>query len=148
MALGARGLVAIDCFGKALASRWIVWTALALLTAIIFVVVLATRPPGWAGLGLAGVLLPAYCAAVCFAVTAIFVRFGGHPGPRWASLAANSFGIYLLHYPVVTWVQYALLAVSASAFVKAIATFGIALFGSWLGAILLRAARPLAGRGS
>ena len=148
VALGARGLVAINRFSKALASCWVVWTALALLTAIILVVVLAVRPPRWAGLGLTGVLLPAYCAAVCFAVAAIFVRFGGRPGPLWASLAANSFVIYLLHYPIVTWVQYALLAVSANAFVKGIATFIIALFGSWLGAVLLRAARPLAGRGS
>ena len=69
---------------------------------------------------------------------ALFLRFGGRPGPLWTSLAANSFAIYLLHYPAVTWVQYVLLPIPANALAKGLATFGLALAMSWVGAMLLR----------
>lgn len=144
VALGASGPASIDLLGQALARRWAGWTILALLTAGAFVglhLILAGPSIGlWSrvGVGFAGLALAIYCASVCFALVALFFRFGGHPGPLWVNLAANSFAIYLLHYPVVTWVQYGLLTVSASAFEKGLATFGVAVGVSWLGAVLLR----------
>lgn len=51
-------------------------------------------------------------------------------------MAASSFGIYLLHYPVVTWVQFGLLHVSLSAVGKAGVTFAAALLLSWVLAAL------------
>lgn len=144
MALGTCGRAGVGRLGQALARRWVGWTIFAGLTVFAFVSVqpLQAIPPGglprWAGVGIAGLTLIAYCAGAGFAVSAMFMRFGGRPGPLWTSLAANSFIIYLLHYPAVTWVQYALLPVAASALTKGTATFGIALVTSWGGAVLLR----------
>ena len=144
VALGAGGMEHIRRVGQAVALRWTGWAALTLLTSAAFV---SIRPllafalgalPRWAALGFYGLALATYCAAACFGLSALFLRFGGRPGPVWTSLAANSFAIYLLHYPVVTWIQYALLPVSASALVKGAATFSTALATSWVGAVLLR----------
>lgn len=91
-----------------LARRWLGW---ALLTAVASAVLLAaglvwvrasTMLPGWAWLGVHAVTFVTFCAAACFALCAVFLRFGGRPGAAWDGLAANSYGIYLLHYPVVT----------------------------------------------
>jgi surface polysaccharide O-acyltransferase-like enzyme len=47
------------------------------------------------------------------------------------SLAANAYGIYLLHYAAVLWMQYALLDLSVNAIVKAALVFTVALVTSW-----------------
>jgi surface polysaccharide O-acyltransferase-like enzyme len=144
VALGASGLANIKRLGQAVAHHWAGWAVLALLTAAALV---GTRPllavtsstlSRWAGLGCAGLALATYCAAACFALLALFLRFGGRPGPLGTSLAANSFAIYLLHYPTVTWVQYALLPISAGAVMKGMTTFAVALVTTWAGAALLR----------
>jgi surface polysaccharide O-acyltransferase-like enzyme len=54
------------------------------------------------------------------------------------SLAVNAYGIYLLHYPAVTWLQYALLDLQANAVVKATLVFFAALLLSWGCTIALR----------
>jgi peptidoglycan/LPS O-acetylase OafA/YrhL len=82
--------------------------------------------------------LAACCATASLALPALFLRFAGRPGAAWDSLAASSFGIYLLHYPVVSWVQYGLLGTTLGALPKAAITFAGALPVSWGGAILLR----------
>ena len=144
VALGAIGTERVALFGQAVACRWGTWATLAILTSPALV---TTRPllaaaagrlPPWIAMEVAGLALPTYCAAACFAWPALFLRFGGRPSLFWTSLTANSFTIYLLHYPVVTWMQYALLSVSASALVKGTSTFCVALFASWVGAVLLR----------
>jgi hypothetical protein len=144
VSLGAGGMACIERFGQVLAHRWLGWVILALLTSAAFVgirpllAITSGELPRWAGVSFAGIALATYCAAACFALPALFLRFGGRPGPLWTSLIANSFAIYLLHYPVVTWTQYVLLPISASAGVKGIATFGVALATSWVAAVLLR----------
>ena len=144
VALGASGMASIKRHGQAVAHRWAGWAVLALTTSAVFVeirpvlAVTLGRLPRWAGMGLAGLALAIYCASTCFALPALFLRFGGRPGPLWTSLAANSFAIYLLHYPAVTWVQYVLLPIPANALAKGLATFGLALATSWVGAMLLR----------
>lgn len=66
---------------------------------------------------------------VAFAVAAVFmvlgvvsvaIRFAGRHVPILDSFAANSYGIYLVHYPVVIWLQYAMLRVSLPAIAKAL----------------------------
>jgi hypothetical protein len=47
------------------------------------------------------------------------------------SLSANAYGIYLVHYVFVTWVQYELLAANLSATQKGAAVFFITLLLSW-----------------
>ena len=41
----------------------------------------------------------------------------------WDSLRGNAYGIYLVHYAFVTWLQYALLHAPLAAMVKAALVF-------------------------
>ena len=47
------------------------------------------------------------------------------------SLSANAYGMYLVHYPFVVWMQYALLDVPLPAIVKAALVFAVAVALSW-----------------
>lgn len=76
------------------------------------------------------------CVALCFAFLALFLRFVRKPNPVMNSLQAHSFGIYLVHYVFVNWVNYALLGPDLPAAAK----FAIAFFGaaglSWATAVV------------
>ena len=138
--LGARGL---DQAATALVRRWPAWALLALLTGTVMVGTQAARLrygsalAGWAWLSAYGLTLAVFCATACIAMPAVFLRFAGRRNRLWNCLAASSFSIYLLHYPVVTWVQFELLHVSVDAVGKAGVTFAAALLLSWALAALL-----------
>jgi peptidoglycan/LPS O-acetylase OafA/YrhL len=123
------------------------WRAWALAAAALFAVLLGVQlmrlgsrvilpPTLW--LGLYGVSLAPFCAAMAFALIALFLRFPQRPALLWSALSANAYGIYLLHYPVVTWLQYALLGIRADAVLKAGFVFITATFLSWAGSAILR----------
>jgi len=115
---------------------WRVWALLAVTLFICLIWVVFARPAGW--LNLYGVGLILFCAAANFAWFTIFSRFARHPSTVGDSLAANAYGIYLVHYPVVIWMQFALLNVPVDAIVKAALVFSVALSLSWGIAIVLR----------
>jgi surface polysaccharide O-acyltransferase-like enzyme len=71
------------------------------------------------------------CAASCFAFLALFLRFARSGSRLFDSLSANSYGIYLVHYAFVNWLQYALLPASLPAVVKWTIVFAGALLLSW-----------------
>lgn len=73
-----------------------------------------------------------------FALLACFARWGHRGGPLAASLARNAFGMYLVHYAIVTWLQYGLLGFALPGLVKAGLVTASAIGASWMGAILLR----------
>jgi hypothetical protein len=54
-----------------------------------------------------------------------------HAHPAWSSLATNAYGIYLIHYLFVTWLQFFLLPAALPAAVKFSLTFIGALTLSW-----------------
>jgi hypothetical protein len=69
-----------------------------------------------------------------------------HNPPRlWESLSANAYGIYLIHYVFVLWIQYLLLPASLPAVLKFTLTFIGALALSWIITALIRKI-PLAGK--
>jgi len=123
---------------------WAHWSLLAVLLFVCFVAVQAARLVGWpalpprAWLSLYGVNLVVFCAAANFAWLAIFPRFAGRVIGPWSSLAVNSYGIYILHYPAVIWTQYALLDVRLYSIVKAGLVYVVALLLSWGTTIVLR----------
>jgi surface polysaccharide O-acyltransferase-like enzyme len=53
-------------------------------------------------------------------------------------LSANSYGIYLIHYAVVSWMQYALVPVALPAVAKWLIVFPGALALSWAAADAIR----------
>ena len=63
----------------------------------------------------------------------------------WESLSANAYGIYLIHYVFVLWIQYLLLPVSLPAVLKFAMTFIGALTLSWIITSLIRKI-PLVGK--
>ena len=71
------------------------------------------------------------CAAGCFALLALCLRFAAERTRILDSLSVNAYSIYLLHYVFVVWLQYALLYVALFAGGKAVIVFGGTLMMSW-----------------
>jgi surface polysaccharide O-acyltransferase-like enzyme len=85
------------------------------------------------------------CAASSFAFLSIFVRFMNGPNRIWTSLSDNSYGIYLVHYAFVSWLQYMLLRTHVSAFAKGSIVFLGVLLLSWITVATIRRV-PAVGR--
>lgn len=134
-----RGLLASE--GK-LSRRWLLWGIWALISfavsSLTTVVALTTgaRSVAWAIAADGGFVLT--CAASCFAFLALFVRFARSRSRLFDSMTENSYGIYLLHYAFVSWLQYFLLPPSIPAFTKWFIVFLGALLLSWSSAATLR----------
>jgi surface polysaccharide O-acyltransferase-like enzyme len=81
------------------------------------------------------------------AFLAVFHRiFQKTTSPRiWESLAANAYGIYLIHWVFVLWLQYLLISVALPAVPKFFLTLIGSLALSWAITALLRKI-PLAGK--
>ena len=79
------------------------------------------------------------CITGCFAAFAAALRFGAFPSRILGSASENAFGIYVLHYPFVVWLQYALLSAALFAVAKGAIVFAGSLICSWALAIVFRA---------
>jgi hypothetical protein len=78
------------------------------------------------------------CAASCFALLAIFVRFVRTPRPLYDSLRANSYGMYVVHYAFASWLPYALLRAPLPALAKATTAVLATVVLSWAATAALR----------
>jgi peptidoglycan/LPS O-acetylase OafA/YrhL len=139
-----RGLFAAD--GK-LARRWALWNGVAItlfivliaLVIAIFVAMGKGEAPGLALLTSTNIAFCAASAALGLMTIAFFARFAPRwTGGAWASLDRSAYGIYLVHYVFVAWVQYALLDAALPGVAKAGLAFGGALALSWGATALLR----------
>jgi surface polysaccharide O-acyltransferase-like enzyme len=128
------------------AKRWPVWLASALVCygAILVLVYarynwvadLKSPPLPWSvGYGLAFAL---YSAAMAFTVPAIFLRFAGSGWRMLDALRPSAYGVYLLHYIFIIWLQYAVFDYSFPAGVKFAIVFSGTLSLSWGLTVLLR----------
>jgi len=141
----SRGLVATD--GK-LARRWWMWSIAAVVAfAIASAVGLATMTAhigsrGWEVAAESTWVLS--CAASSLAFLAIFVRFTNNRRRVFDSLTANAYGIYLVHYAFVSWLQYALLRTSLPAIAKGSIVIIAAVLLSWGTTAALRRIRLVA----
>jgi peptidoglycan/LPS O-acetylase OafA/YrhL len=142
-----RGLLASD---GALARHWGRWTAWAIVVfilSIIFVLIVMSKP-GLLPMGVlrlvGGAIFVLACASLSFAFLAIFVRFIRRRSALWDSLSANEYGIYLIHYMFVSWVQYAMLPAAMPGIAKGLIAFGCALALSWATSAALRSIPAIA----
>jgi hypothetical protein len=134
-----RGLLARD--GN-LARRWWLWCggcliAFGVATAIGLAALtahLGSRP--WEIAGDSAFVLS--CAASSFAFLALFVRFASRGNRVFDSFSENAYGIYLVHYAFVSWLQLTLLKAHMSALAKGSLVFVGASLLSWGTAALLR----------
>lgn len=134
-----QGLLAPD--GR-LARRWPVWLLTALVafgTALVLGILIMTSHVGsrpWETAG--GLAFALSSAASSFAFLALFVRFAGRRVRPLNSLRDDAYGIYLVHYAFVSWLQLSLLAAPLPAPVKGVAVTLGALALSWAATHLLR----------
>ncbi len=137
VALGVYGLEASAfASGGRLARTWWLWAVVAVISAVAFLrVIIRQWPPP--PMPYAGVFVAA-SAAISLAWMAVFLRFVNGRFPILESLNDNSYGIYLVHYPYVTWMQYALLQAHLSPIAKGLLVFAGALALSWGSVAALR----------
>ncbi|HEX7679595.1 MAG TPA: acyltransferase family protein, partial [Thermoanaerobaculia bacterium] len=137
-----RGLLAPE--GK-LARRWYLWALASLATFIVsivtVVIILGTLSRGGPGRALStfgNLTFVLTCTAASMAFLALFVRFVRNANPLFESLSRNAYGIYILHYLCVTWLQFALVHADLPGSVKGTLVFLGAVGLSWAMTAALR----------
>lgn len=128
-----RGLLAVD---GALARQWGWWTALAVAAFFAWAGLTSLTMPDWAAAPVAArfgsaLAYPPACIAGGLAMVAVFLRFSRTHLRILDSLSANAYGMYLVHYGFVVWMQYALLSYDLAAPVKALIVLAVTLALSW-----------------
>jgi len=105
-----------------------------LLAVLATVLLFSGSLPEWAD----GFVMVLFATAMAAGLLAVAVHLGRRRSPVGDNLGANAYGIYLMHWPIVLWLQFALLRVRLGAIEKGllVLTSGFAL--SWLAAGLMR----------
>lgn len=125
-----------------LARRWPLWAGAA---AVVFVVSMGItvafitahlQSPGWRVS--TDLMFSLSCAASSFAMLALFLRFARSRSGVFDSLSRNSYGIYLIHYAFVSWLQLAMVGTAMPSFCKFAVVVCGAVGGSWLAVSALR----------
>jgi hypothetical protein len=144
-----RGLLAAD---GGLARRWPVWLAATIATyggilALIYVkhsiLPDPNHQPLWWETAYA-LAFVSYSAAQTFNILALFLRFDNDGRSILDPLRDSAYGIYLIHYVPVLWLQYALYDISfspvmqVSAIIKAAIVLVLTLAFSWAATAALR----------
>jgi peptidoglycan/LPS O-acetylase OafA/YrhL len=145
------GALGVDCGILArdagLARRWPVWLSaglaafllrLVVITTLVLPVAAAHRPLPLSLRLLSDLTVVLCCATISVAFIALFRRFAVVRRPVFDSLSASSYGMYLVHYPVVIWLQFALLPVALGAIAKGTIVFVGAVVLSWGAVVALR----------
>jgi surface polysaccharide O-acyltransferase-like enzyme len=146
------GIGAVDLRAGLLAAngelvrRWPVWLGLALVSYVAILVAVYAHhnwvanfnsPPLTWKLAY-GVAFASYSTAMALTVSAIFVRFAESGWSLLDALQPSAYGIYLVHYIFIIWLQYAVFDYSLTAFVKFAIVFAGTLSMSWGLTVLLR----------
>jgi surface polysaccharide O-acyltransferase-like enzyme len=144
-----RGLLASD---SGLARRWPVWLAATIasygcIIALIYikhsVLPDVSHQPLWWEIAYA-LAFVAYSAAQTFNILALFLRFDNDGSSILDPLRDSAYGIYLIHYAPVLWLQYVLYDFSfspvmqLSAIIKATMVLVLTLALSWAATAALR----------
>jgi peptidoglycan/LPS O-acetylase OafA/YrhL len=119
-----------------LARRWTIWLTGAVVSFLLWMglMALAMTYRSSAPFGLqiaAGISFALACAAGSFFVMSACLRFGTRRSRILDNLADSAFGMYLVHYGFVVWLQYALLGVALFAIAKAMIVLGATLLLAW-----------------
>jgi surface polysaccharide O-acyltransferase-like enzyme len=139
----SRGLVSAD---GALPRQWVGWSIAALVPyAAMWGLIFVKREvlgnpqqlPQWYEL-FYGIAFTLFSAAMLFALLAFFLRFKTKGASVLDYMQRDAYGIFLVHYPFVLWISYALFDAPLPAFAKAsiVLIGGLAL--SWITSTALR----------
>jgi glucan biosynthesis protein C len=122
-----RGLLAAKGM---LAQRWRRWALAAMVAFLLWMGLTAASMNDNASLALqfgAAVSYGVAGVSGCFFVLAACLKFCAFRSRLLASLSNNAFGMYLIHYPFVVWLQFALLGLTMLALAKAAIVLGATL---------------------
>jgi surface polysaccharide O-acyltransferase-like enzyme len=147
VAIGALSLRAgILAEGGELAKRWPAWLAFAaLFYGAILVLIYAKHnwvaninslPLWWQTTY--GFAFAMFSAAMAFTVPAIYLRSAKAPLKLLDAMRPSAYGIFLVHYIFIIWLQYVVYDPAWSPFVKFAIVFTGTLLGSWATVIALR----------
>jgi surface polysaccharide O-acyltransferase-like enzyme len=137
-AIGAYGIErSIFRSDGSLAKRWWGWLVVGLISFSVFIimVVVVTAQDRTIVREFAFVLC---CGATVLGMTGLFLRFVKRRIGIFDSLSENSYGIYVVHYVFVTWLQYLLLSSALAPVVKGIVVFAGTLILSWATVAVIR----------
>lgn len=126
------GLLAAD---GALARRWAVWLGVALVSLFAWMGVTALTLNGDASVGVkivSDLCFVLACASGAFFFLAVCLRFTKKRSPVLASLSICAYGMYVIHYDFVVWLQYALLTPALLAVIKGAIVFVGVVTLSWI----------------
>jgi surface polysaccharide O-acyltransferase-like enzyme len=90
------------------------------------------------GSGVLAIVFSLCCAFTSLASLGMARSFVRAPWLVASSLSENAYGIYVLHYPFVIWMQFSLLSQQLPAALKFAITLSVALLGSWVATAGLR----------
>jgi peptidoglycan/LPS O-acetylase OafA/YrhL len=85
-----------------------------------------------------GVFFVAFSAAIVFAILAFFLRFRQSGWSILDPMQNDAYGMFLVHYPIVLWLQYWLFDFDVPAIVKAAVAFVLTVALSWAATAALR----------
>jgi len=133
-----------------LARRWLLWLIAAIvvfLASSAFFIMIITSPKATSSLwqAIADLVFTITCATTSVAMLAVFVRFVKRSRSICDSLRNNAYGVYLVHYAFVSWLQYAMLKSHLSGFTKLMIVFSLAVALSWVTTAALRRVPASAG---
>jgi surface polysaccharide O-acyltransferase-like enzyme len=137
------GLISED---GALPRQWLGWSLAALVPYAAMWVLIAIKrevlgnppeQPTWYEL-IYGIAFALFSAAMLFALLAIFLRFKAHGRSVLDWMQRDAYGIFLVHYPFVLWIQYGLQDVALPAIAKATLALVGAFALSWATSAALR----------
>jgi peptidoglycan/LPS O-acetylase OafA/YrhL len=135
-----RGLLGAD---GPLARHWARWLAAAIGSFVLWIAVMSqivADPTGapllWQIAAALSFLLA--CFASCFFSLGAAVRFAQFRMRLFDSLKENAYGMYLIHYLFIVWLQFAMLQTNLPAILKAAVVFAGTLALSWAASAALR----------
>lgn len=131
---------------SALSRQWPGWMIAAIVPYVLLWVLIAIKrevlgnpdiQPQWYEFAY-GVSYAVFSAAMLFAILAFFLRFKGSGWSMLDPLQHDAYGIFLVHYVVVLWIQYYLFDIDIPAIAKALISLIGTLALSWGASALLR----------
>jgi len=134
LSFAAGAFIGAERLARAFEQRWVRWPLLAIVATVAFFALDGRQVPSWVD----ALMLVLFSTSMALGLLALVVRFSGSSGRLGNSLCANAYGIYLVHWPIVLWLQFALLWTRLPPMAKGalVMTLGFGL--SWVASSLLR----------
>jgi len=85
-----------------------------------------------------GLFFAAFSVTIMFAILAYFLRFKRSGWSILDPMQGEAYGMFLVHYPIVLWIQYWLFDVDVPAVVKVMVAFVLTIALSWAATAALR----------